>query len=349
MASAHIKTTTTASGAKRYVVRWRPGGRASPTRHGGSFATKHEAELRLKAVRESLSQLREPDLAVAVDGAGNLLAAVDAYTESRVDLDAKTVRVYKQARARLGGLGRRVPRSVTVEDLQGWVRGLMDGDKALGPASIRAYLGVVRRTLDDRGVEPNPARSPRLRLPSMVVEEVQPPSAREVEAILDAAGPRYRFILAVLEATGLRVGELTQLRWGDVDFLGGRLRVARGRTKGGTRGRRFVPAGASVLDGVAGLCPLEDRRLDEHVFGGVTAGAVRAAMERACRDAGVPLYSPHDLRHRYISRLVLAGVPISRVRQVAGHARGSVTLDTYSHVLLDESVGGLEELRRLVG
>ena len=40
------------------------------------------------------------------------------------------------------------------------------------------------------------------------------------------------------------------------------------------------------------------------------------------------------LRHRRISLLVLRGTPIPRVSAFVGHARGSMTLDTYSHVLL---------------
>jgi len=56
--------------------------------------------------------------------------------------------------------------------------------------------------------------------------------------------------------------------------------------------------------------------------------------------AEIPLFTPHDLRHRYISLLVMAGVPLPVVREVVGHSRASVTRDVYSHVLLDEPPGG---------
>jgi len=147
----------------------------------------------------------------------------------------------------------------------------------------------------------------------------------------------------------LRAGELCSLRVGDVDFLRGRLRVAKGRTKGGTQGRRFVPVPALLVAALADLAgPPEDRRLDAPLFSGLTPGALRDGMARACRLAGVALYSPHDLRHRYISRLVLAGVPLPKVREVAGHSRASVTLDVYSHVLLDEAEADLDAVRGLV-
>jgi len=59
-------------------------------------------------------------------------------------------------------------------------------------------------------------------------------------------------------------------------------------------------------------------------------------MASACKHAGIPSYGPHDLRHRFISILVKSGVPITIVQKVAGHGRASVTLDIYSHVILDE-------------
>lgn len=45
--------------------------------------------------------------------------------------------------------------------------------------------------------------------------------------------------------------------------------------------------------------------------------------------------SPHDLRHRWISLALRRGVPLAEVAAAAGHARQSVTADTYSHVVLE--------------
>jgi len=53
-----------------------------------------------------------------------------------------------------------------------------------------------------------------------------------------------------------------------------------------------------------------------------------------CRD---PSFSPHDLRHRGISLLHLRGVPWARIGEFVGQRSLSVTADTYSHVLPDET------------
>jgi hypothetical protein len=47
-------------------------------------------------------------------------------------------------------------------------------------------------------------------------------------------------------------------------------------------------------------------------------------------------YSPHDLRHRYASLKLREGVPVTDLAAQLGHARKSITLDTYSHVLVGE-------------
>jgi integrase len=62
----------------------------------------------------------------------------------------------------------------------------------------------------------------------------------------------------------------------------------------------------------------------------------RNAIRNACKTAGIASYSPHDLRHRYISVKIREGVPITNIAAHVGHSRKSLTLDTYAHVLIDE-------------
>ena len=59
-------------------------------------------------------------------------------------------------------------------------------------------------------------------------------------------------------------------------------------------------------------------------------------MDRACKSAGIAHCHPHDLRHRYLSVQIARGVPVTTLAAQLGHSRKSLTLDTYSHVLLDD-------------
>ena len=58
-------------------------------------------------------------------------------------------------------------------------------------------------------------------------------------------------------------------------------------------------------------------------------------MARACVDAGIAHYHPHDLRHRRLSLWHAQGVPARELAARAGHARASMSLDVYSQVLID--------------
>jgi hypothetical protein len=49
------------------------------------------------------------------------------------------------------------------------------------------------------------------------------------------------------------------------------------------------------------------------------------------------LWSPHDLRHQRISLLHLRGVPWARIAELVGQRDLTVTANTYTHVLSDET------------
>ena len=57
---------------------------------------------------------------------------------------------------------------------------------------------------------------------------------------------------------------------------------------------------------------------------------------RACRGDGVPVFSPHDPRHRRASLLHLSGVPWARIGEAVGHSPRE-SADTYTHVMVDET------------
>jgi integrase len=80
--------------------------------------------------------------------------------------------------------------------------------------------------------------------------------------------------------------------------------------------------------------PPDDRT--GRVFPGVTPAVVQNVMTRACKNAGIPHYHPHDLRHRWISVQHKRGVPTVETSARVGHSRPSLTWDTYTHVIVDD-------------
>jgi integrase len=134
--------------------------------------------------------------------------------------------------------------------------------------------------------------------------------------------------------SGMRLGELEALTWGDVDEPRQRWRVSAGTSKTGHA--RWVPVSAELFRAVTALVARDDRVPERRVFQGFGGDRFRTGIARACTAAGVPAFSPHDLRHRRISLLHLSGVPWARIGEHVGQRSLRVTADTYSHVLVDE-------------
>ena len=122
--------------------------------------------------------------------------------------------------------------------------------------------------------------------------------------------------------------------WGDVDAASSRFRVSRTRTKTAA-GQRWIQVPAELMMDVCDTLPPDDRTADRPVFLGVTQNVTNYAMSRACVAAGIAHFHPHDLRHRRLTLWHHQGVPARELAARAGHSRASISLDVYSHVLVD--------------
>ncbi len=104
---------------------------------------------------------------------------------------------------------------------------------------------------------------------------------------------------------------------GDLDQPKGRWRVAAAAAKTGRA--RWVRVPEVLLKAICALMAWEDRLPGRPVFRGFGADRFRTALTRACTAAGVPGFSPHDLRDRRVSLLHLGGMPWARIGEVVGH------------------------------
>lgn len=134
-----------------------------------------------------------------------------------------------------------------------------------------------------------------------------------------------------LRATcGLR--RFRPVEWQDVDVANSRFRIRNGKT---AAARRWLVLPDDLMDEIVASTPPDDRTAERRVFSGFTPDVAKNVMARACKAAGIVHRHPHDLRHRYASVKIAEGVPVTQVAAHLGHSRKSLTLDTYSHVLVD--------------
>lgn len=352
MGSVWIVTRTTRAGEKRYRVEYRLGGREARTRYGGSFKRKTDADERRRWIVGELAARRVPDLrSLEADAVApvTFASASQRWLTSRLDdADGTKIQHRTSVNRAIGVIGTRPIDDVSAYDVAAMVAELWDDGEGLKPSYLRKILQATAMVFDHAGVSPNPARDKVVvRLPRDDPEEVQPPTADHVLAVFRLLPSRYRLPLLTLDATGMRVGELEQLEWGDVDEPRGRWRVARKVSK--TRRARWVSVHPTIYAAVLDLCPRDDRTPNRRVFQGFGADRFRTAITRACTAAGIPTFSPHDLRHRRISLQHLGGVPWARIGEQMGQRSLAVTADIYTHVLVDEKEIDYESALESVG
>jgi integrase len=229
-----------------------------------------------------------------------------------------------------------------------------------GTVTVRQAHGLLRNALGD---------AERLDLlPRNVARSVRPPGANrqrrraltpaEARQLLDAAaGERLYAFLVLAITTGLRRCEVLALRWSDVDFESGTLRVERTllRLDGrlvfappkSERSTRTVPVPPLAL---AELREHEARQNAERDAAGtrwwnldlVFPSSVGTAMEptnvnRWFRDlrerAGLSWVRIHDLRHACATFMLNTGADLRTIMETLGHSQIGITADLYAHVL----------------
>ncbi len=258
-------------------------------------------------------------------------------------------------------------------------------DRGLSATSINktiTRLGQILEVAVEYGlIQSNPARGRRRRLRASPPAPIWLDSAEQVKALLDAAGeldrqalasggrehhggPAYRrALLAVLVFSGLRISELTALRWRDVDLDGSRLWIRASKTDAGIRIVDLLPALRLELTSHKERAP--DATPDAHVFASATgtelkqpnirkrvleksadlASETLEALGHAPLPAGL---TPHKLRHTFASILVANGVDPGSVMDQLGHADPGFTLRVYRHGMRRDPLAR-QRLQELVG
>jgi integrase/recombinase XerC len=212
--------------------------------------------------------------------------------------------------------------------------------RGLEPSTLRARLSAWRsffKFLARHGeVGANPAqgvRSPKVRRKLPQVLDVD-----QVSALVEIEGDepqtvRDRALLELLYSSGLRVSELTNVHWRDLDLAEGMLRVVSG--KGGKT--RIVPVGSRALSALNALREQDQPAPDDPLLRGrngmpLTTGAVRARIKRRAKEQGVwQRVYPHLLRHSCASHLLESSGDLRAVQELLGHADIGTT-QIYTHL-----------------
>jgi site-specific recombinase XerD len=194
-----------------------------------------------------------------------------------------------------------------------------------GVLRVCKRMGIITRDLLDDCLEVENIKHSN---PLLTGREV---SYNEVAKILTVcrdgtpAGIRDSALVAFLWGAGLRRHEVAALKLSSVDMETGRVIV---EGKGSKTREVFIAGGA-----LGALCAWVAVRGEEEgaLFGTIrkngvigythmTPQAVYTIVEKRRTQAGVTLFTPHDLRRSYVGNLLQAGADINTVGALCGHA-----------------------------
>ncbi len=189
--------------------------------------------------------------------------------------------------------------------------------------ALKLYFGrLVKSKLNIHELE-RPKKE--FRLPVVLSKE-------EVMRILvNISNPKQRLLIALLYGSGLRIGELINLRLSDID--GDRLQIRVRQAKG--KMDRYVTLSARLLDMLRVYW--RQYKPKDYIFEGAggeeySRTSVRMILNRACERAGIlKSVTPHTLRHSYATHLLEAGIDLRYVQELLGHRRPETTM-IYTHV-----------------
>ena len=177
-----------------------------------------------------------------------------------------------------------------------------------------------------------PVESPDLRRPPKSRYLPTVLSKEEVIRLLTATrNLKHRAILAIIYSSGLRIGELLNLRLRDLDVE--RRQVIIKNSKG--RKDRIVVMAESILPLLHNY--INTYQPTEYFAEGrdgvkYHAESIRAFLKESCRRAGIrKRVTPHCLRHSYATHMLENGIDIRYIQELLGHSKPETTM-IYTHV-----------------
>lgn len=153
-----------------------------------------------------------------------------------------------------------------------------------------------------------------------------------IDLLRNTRNLKHKAVLGLLYSSGLRIGELINLKLNDIDVNRRQIFVQNGKG----RKDRYVIMAESFRQLFHNY--LMTYRPKKYFVEGNSPGrqyspvSVRNFLKRACKLARInKKVTPHTLRHSYATHLLEQGVDVRYIQELLGHARPETTM-IYTHV-----------------
>jgi len=262
---------------------------------------------------------------------------------------------------------------ITPDQVQGYMSKSLR-EKTGAPATINKSLMILKQILKHAKqwgyLRENPAEEIKhVRVEPVEMDYLTPD---EIRLLLQHSDEPYKTLFLTAVLTGLRLGELLALQWGDIDWNSERIHVRRSifwylqreadelgqdttvlwrfttpKTKRSKRAVVLSPRLKEALENHKISCPVSPHDLVFCTPKGTPIeyrNMVRREFEPALVRAGLRKIRFHDLRHTYTALLIAQNAHPKFIQSQLGHASIQTTLDRYGHLLPDVQSGAGEQL-----
>lgn len=261
---------------------------------------------------------------------------------------------------------------VTTEKLELFLKrklqsGCLDGNGSLSAKTVSDIRSVLKMILSYARQKNYPVSAESKikgpRLPGSHIRVLSKTEQRQLEQVLfEEQLPIHLGILLALYG-GLRIGEVCALRWEDINFTNGTLRVnktlqriqnlssdERDKTKVLITPPKTDSSNREIPLPEFFLLYLKEHRQDGNKY--LLTGTTQPSEPRCClyqykrilKKAGLEQFTFHTLRHTFATRCVENGFDIKSLSEILGHSSVNTTLQRYVHPSFESKKAQMDKL-----
>lgn len=222
--------------------------------------------------------------------------------------------------------------------------------------TINMELGTLRTILNQAikwgYLRENPTRGVSM----LKVNDSKKPrflTEQECKKLLDECGDELHPVFYTFLNTGMRLSELINLTWDDIDFSRKKIKIQTKSFWHPKTGEREIPMNKGMEELLAGL-QKKKKKASQFVFhlkngSKIPDNYLRKKLIVIAKRCGFSdVTKIHSLRHTFASHLIMKGVDLPTVQKLMGHSDIQTTM-IYSHLSPDHLVAAVDKLSFLSG
>lgn len=162
---------------------------------------------------------------------------------------------------------------------------------------------------------------------------------KKIETLWENLDSKHCYIILILIYTGMRIGELLNLKNEDIDLHNSCLTIRESKTDAGVR---IIPISSKIFNlFVANMVKDQEYFLKGETTNQLSYSTFKPRFQKLLKSLNIEPHTIHDTRHTFATLLNNANANQSAITKLIGHSDFSITENVYTHK-------DTEELRKAI-